>query len=93
VGLHGGLAQVELGGDLRVRAAAAEEEQHLALARRQVGELGRVRLPAHEALDQAARHAGREQRVAPGDHADGVDEVAGSTSLSRKPLAPPFIAP
>src|SRR5437762_5830494 len=72
------LAEQEAGGDLGVRAAASELEQHFSLAFGELAErdgFGRARKRRRdEALDQAARDRGREERLACRDGTDGVDQ-------------------
>ena len=87
VRLDGGVADDEFAGDVGVREAAGDEPQHFELARGQLGErrglfaLGR---PACVVLDQPARDRGREERVAGGDHADGLSELVGAGVLEQE---------
>ena len=94
VGLHGRLADDELGGDLAVGQPARHQLEHVALARRQdlqgVARRRRRRGAAPgEVLDEPARRAtgpaGRRRRRRPRCRA--AARPAG-VSLSRKPLAP-----
>src|SRR5207245_8186157 len=81
VGLHGALADAELGADLLVRATRGDELQDLALARREVGvALVLVRLRAAHAqpaelVEYAPRDARVDERETVGDGADRVREL------------------
>ena len=83
--------------DLRVGEAAGDEPEHLALARRQPLEAPVARRvdrgPPRHAVDHAAGHRGREQRVAGRDGVDRRDSSSGRVRLSRKPEAPALSAP
>src|ERR671914_513023 len=78
----------ELGGDLCVRETPRHEREHLALARGELLEprvalrIGRG-LPGH-ALDHAAGHGGREERVAGGDRVDRGDQLLRPGSLEQE---------
>jgi Protein of unknown function (DUF1524) len=94
VGLHRRLGHVELFADLGVRQSAGHGAQHLQLARGQLRqrrhELRRLadRWPAHERLDQPARDARREQRLARGAGPDGVGEGVRRRGLQQEPGRP-----
>jgi hypothetical protein len=75
VGLDRCLAQEELSRDFRVGAGPSQQEQDFPLPRGEVVQLGWCGAPAHVALDQAAGHARRQERVAAGDHTDRVDQI------------------
>ena len=78
-------------GDLGVGRPRASRAQRLALARVRSSSAGaspRRAAAGRVALDQPPRDRRREQRLAAGDGADGADQLARGTSLSRKPLAP-----
>src|SRR5690606_40932811 len=77
VGLHCLDGDEQLLGDLLVRVAAGDQPQHLALALRQRVEL-RVdggRLGGGEGVEDEPGQAGREDRVALRDPADGVGQL------------------
>ena len=82
-------------GHLPVGVAPGHELEHLELALGEVAQhlstwaaAGR-RGPAGGVLEEAPGHRRREQRVARGHGADGVDDVAALASLRRKPLEAP----
>ena len=80
VGLHGSVADDELGGDLGVGEAARDQGEDLELAAGELLEAG-GRLGcgcgADELLDQSLGDAGGDQGVAGGDDAHGRDELLG----------------
>jgi hypothetical protein len=78
VGLDRVLAEHELGRALRVRHALRDEPQHLDLAGGEVREGGRQLVAdgprgAREVRDRAPRDARRDERLADGGHAHGVE--------------------
>ena len=92
VGLHGRLAEVELGGDLRVGHAATDQRQHVALALGQgvehVGATGaRGGTDANDSITRT---------VTPGSSSPPPEATvrtpsirrSGGATLSRKPLTP-----
>ena len=89
VGLRGERREEEPLRDLVVREALADQAQHLGLALGQGlrGSVGSAasRMPSGRALEQPTGHAGREERVAAGDHADGADEVDRLGVLHEEP--------
>src|SRR3954452_418225 len=89
VGLDGRVADDELAGDLAVRAAAADQLEHLQLARREVLQVGRVARagsrPVDEALDQPARDRGCQKGLPGCDRADPGDELSRSATAWAGP--------
>ena len=91
VGAGGGGADHQAGGDLVVGQPAADEREHLPLARGEDVEArrGHARLRAARELgDEPAGHRGREQRLAAGDEGDRADEVGGLAVLEQEPRRP-----
>jgi hypothetical protein len=75
-------------GDLGVGEALGDEPQHLGLARRQLSEPlwahGELWAEAGELVDQPAGDGGREERLAGGDDAHGLEQVLGGDVLEQK---------
>ena len=83
------VADHEVGSDLRVRAPAREQQQHLALALGELLQTGRAvglahRRPAGELGDHRARHRRSEQRGAACDDADRVEQLLGRRVLEHE---------
>src|SRR6266540_3313479 len=92
VRLDGALGQVQHRGDLGVGQTASDQGEHLALAGGECGKaLGVPRRAGgggHEVLDQPAGDAGRGDRLAGGDLADGGEQVGGESVLEQEAAGP-----
>ena len=88
VRLDGRAGEIEILGDLVVRAAPGVLIEDVALAFSEVGEPGAVqargRRTAYELLDQAPCHRRREQRLAGRDDADAGEEPFGRLVLEHE---------
>ena len=90
VRLHRGLADVELGADLRVGQPAGDQAEHLHLALGQLVEVSWPGGPGHagELLDDALGDRRRQERVAVGHRADGGEELLGRVVLEDEAAGP-----
>src|ERR1035437_5824168 len=92
VGLHGRLADHQVGGYLRVGQAAGQPQQDVALPAGQRGQPGwrwqRLRRPAGKRVDQPHRYRRREQRVPRGGDPDCGDQVVPRGVLQQESARP-----
>src|ERR1019366_6756452 len=90
MGLRGCLADHEFVRKLGVRSSTRDQLQHLELAWRELAKLGRdrQRRTLDESLDQPAGDRWRNQRVAAGDRAHGLDELVTPGVLEQESARP-----